>query len=301
VPSRGQAPAFIPAVGDNHISLAGDRAAVLAARLEIERLTQELQRQLTLDQCTIDKGRHQFIIGNRGISAQDFHAETGCAIILPGNDEDDVITVVGPADQLDAAMERAMDLAMGMQNSRLDLTKHLRNAPSPRDHARNLTHYLRDREEIARIERIHQAHIVTPFASNGAAEPWELYSRDGKNALKAQNEIKQLLEAHPPNRMTALDIDEFFHKHLQKEFSQRVQNDYGVHLVIPKGIKAAPVVLVFEGDEGQAPEYEVPRGQPSAADLKLFKQGLEDARKHILDSIRAQGKIVDTKIDVPQM
>ena len=300
IPSRGEAPSFLPAFGDNQITLAGDRAAVLAARLEIEHLAQELQRELTLDQCSIDKGRHQFIIGNKGVSAHDFHAETGCAIILPGNDEDDVITVVGPADQLPAAMERAMDLAMGMQSSRLDLTKQLRNVSSPRDHARNLTHYLRDRDEIARIEKLHQAHIVTPFGANGVSEPWELYSRDGKNAIKAQTEIRQILDAHPPTRVSALDIDDFFHKHLQKEYMTKVKNDYGVHLVIPR-VKSSPVVLVYEGEEGQEPQYAVPRGQPSAAEIKLFQQSLAAASKHILDSIAAQGSIIETRVEVPQM
>src|SRR6266536_3306972 len=41
-PRQGQAPAFIPAAGDNHITLGGDRAAVQAARAEIERLADEL-------------------------------------------------------------------------------------------------------------------------------------------------------------------------------------------------------------------------------------------------------------------
>ena len=77
LPLRGQAPAFVPAVGDNHITLGGDRAGVQAARAEIEALAQQLRQQLTLDQVAINKGRHQFIIGDRGIPVQDFFAETG--------------------------------------------------------------------------------------------------------------------------------------------------------------------------------------------------------------------------------
>lgn len=300
LPLRGQAPAFIPAEGDNHITLAGDRAAVQAARAEIEQLAQALQRQLTLEQLAIDKGRHQFVIGNLGVSPEEFHAETGCAIILPADDEDDVITVIGPADRLPSGLEKAMDLAMGMQVSSLDLIKQLRNVPSASDHARNLTHYLRNRDELKRLEKSHAANIRTPFNPDGTVAPWELYSRDGKNAIKAQSELRQILEAHPPSRVSALDIDSFFHQHLQRAYMSRVKEDFGVHLVIPD-IKGAPAVLIFEGEEGQAPQYTVPRGQPSASEVKAFKQGLDAAREHILDSIAAQGKIIETKIEVPQV
>ncbi|CAG8959019.1 hypothetical protein HYFRA_00012179 [Hymenoscyphus fraxineus] len=299
MPGSG-APTFLPAEGDNHITLAGDRAGVQAARAQIEQLAQALQQQLALEQVAIDKGRHQFVIGNLGVSPQDFHAETGCGIILPADDEDDVITVVGPPDRLTPALERAMDLAMGMQVSSLDLTKQLRNIPSAGEHARNLTHYLRNRDELKRLEKSHTANIRTPFNPDGSVAPWELYSRDGKNAIKAQSELRQILEAHPPTRVAALDIDSFFHQHLQRAYMSKVKEDFGVHLVIPD-IKGAPAVLVFEGEEGRVPQYTLPRGQPSASDIKEFKQGLEAARKHILDSIAAQGKIIETQVEVPQI
>lgn len=302
VPPRGTAPAFAPAAGDNHITLAGDRAAVQAARTEIERLARELQQQLTLEQLPINRGRHQFIIGDRGVPAHEFFANTGCAIILPGEGDDDTVTFVGHADRIQQAMDKAMDLAMGMQSSSLDLTRQLRNVKVPHEHARNLTNYLRSRKEIERIEKQHQAHIVTPFDANGAVAPWELYSRDGKNAIKAQSEIGRILEAHPPSRMSTIVIDPFFHQHLQKDIMPRVKKDFSVHVVIPSAADAtAPVLLVFEGEGGLEPDYEVPQGRPSAEEVKAFQQGLADAQKHILDIINAQEKIISTSLDVPAM
>ncbi|TVY81677.1 Vigilin, partial [Lachnellula suecica] len=298
LPEQGQAPAFIPAAGDNHVTLAGDRAAVQAARAEIEALTNKLRQELTMQQQSINKGRHQFIIGDRGISVQDFFADTGCGIILPGGAEDDVITIIGTSDQVDEAMDKAMDLAMGMQNSSFDISRHIRGVPRPGEHARNITQYLRDRKQIEKIEKLHQAHIFTPVDYAGGAAPWELYARDGKNAIRAQGEIKNIVMAHPPDRMATVPVDSFFHNHLRNDIIPRVKQDYGVHVVIPSASQP-DVLLVFEGEGGQKAEYEVPRGQPTPAEIQAFRQGLEDARKHILDIIGAQAQITSTEIDVP--
>lgn len=302
LPLKGQAPAFIPAAGDNHITLGGERAAVLAAKAEIEALAERLRQELTLEQVAINRGRHQFIIGHRGIPVQDFFADTGCAIILPGDDEDELITIVGPPDQIQLATDKAMDLAMNMQNQSLDISRQQRNMPGARDHARNFTHYLRDRNEIKNIEKLHQAHIFTPFDSDGSVAPWELYSRDGKNTIRAQSEIKNILLAHPPSRMATLPIDPFFHQHLQNNITPKVKQEHNVHVVLPNASQPdAPVLLVFEGEGGEDSGYQIPRGQPSADEVQAFKQGLEDARKYILDIISKQAEIISVSIDVPKM
>ena len=302
-PRQGQAPAFIPAAGDNHITLAGDRAAVQAARAEIERLADELRQQLILDEMRIPRGQHQYIIGDRGIPAQEFFANTGCAIILPAGDDEENITIIGPsADKVSDALDQAMTLASNVQSASFDISRLHRNVPGGvRVHARNITQYLRDRKELDRIEKLHHTHIVTPFDAEGAA-PWELYYRDGKNNLKAQSEIASIVNAHPPSRMATLPIDPFFHAHIKKDITPRVKKDYGVHVVVPDASESSdPVLLVFEGEGGLEPEYQVPRGQPSPAEIKAFQQGLEDARKHILEIISAQAQIISTSIDVPQM
>ncbi|RFU32778.1 hypothetical protein B7463_g3550, partial [Scytalidium lignicola] len=298
-----QRPTFLPAAGDNHITLSGDRAAVQAARAEIERQVTELQQQLILEQLAINKGRHQFIVGERGIPVNDFFAETGCAIILPTDEDDDTITVVGPADKVQAAAEKAMDLAMGMQSSSIDVARLLRNARcDPNIHARNLARYLRERKEIERLEKLHQAHIVTPIGREGPVAPWELYSRDGKNAIRAQSEITSIFNGLPPSRMSNVPIDPFFHQHLRNDITPRVRKDYGVHVILPDSSEVdAPVLLVFEGPEGLEPEYKVPRGQPTPDEVRAFKQGLEDAERHIMEIINAQAEIVSKSIDVPQI
>lgn len=300
-PAQGQRPVFAPAT-DNHITLAGDRAAVSAARAEIERIVQQLKQQLILEQFFLSKARHQYIIGERGIPHQDFFAKTGCSIIIPGGDEEE-ISVVGPSpEQVQAAIDHAMDLAGSMQSSSFDISRAHRNtAQDPRVHARNVTQYLRDRREIDRIEKLHDTHIVTPVNSQGA-DPWEIFYRHGPNNIKAQSEIIGIVNAHPPARVGSVPVDPFYHAFIKKDIIPAVKKDYGVHVVVPAANETgAPVLLVFEGKSDKDSEYQVPRGVPNPAELKAFKQGIDDARKHILDIINAQAHIISTEVEVPKM
>ncbi|KAK7398660.1 hypothetical protein QQX98_011964 [Neonectria punicea] len=297
----GQRPVFAPAGHEeNHIQLAGDRPAVQKVRAEIERQVAELHRQLEAEQLSIQRGRHQFIIGDRGVPTENFFAETGCAILLPTDEDDDTVTVIGPADQVQAGLEKAMDLAMGMQMSNLDIARFHRNAPGgAAAHAGYVTRYLRQRKEIERLEKLYNTHINTPFSQDGAL-PWELYSREGKNAIRAQSEITGIINGQPPSRMSAVPIDPFFHQHLRNNVTSKIKNDYGVHLVVPDASESgAPVLLVYEGPDPADGPYQIPRSKPADAEIKAFQQGLRDAQKHILDLINKQEQITAETLDVP--
>ncbi|KAK0385284.1 hypothetical protein NLU13_7760 [Sarocladium strictum] len=300
-PAPGQRPVFHPAgPEDNHIQLTGDRAAVQKARAEIEQRVAELHKQLEMEQLSIQRGRHQFIIGNRGIPMDDFFAETGCALILPQDEEDDVVTVIGPADQVQVGLEKAMDLAMGMQMSNLDIARFHRNAPTgAAAHAGYVTRYLRQRREIERLEKAYNTHINTPFSQDGAL-PWELYSREGKNAIRAQSEITGIINGHPPARMQTVNVDPFFHQHLRNDITSRVKNDFGVHVVVPEASEAnAPVLLVYEGPDPADGTYQPSRTKPSDDEIRAFRKGLEDAQKHILDLISKQEQLSSETLEVP--
>ncbi|ERT01936.1 KH domain containing protein [Sporothrix schenckii 1099-18] len=293
-------PVFTPSA-DNHIHLAGERNAVLNARAEIEKAAAALQQRLQLQQTSIPPGRQQFIIGQHGTPMEDFFNETGCVVILPEDAEDDNVTIIGDADRVEAGLERAIDLAMGMQCSNYDISRFHRQAPgSAAAHARNVTRYLRQRKEIERLEREYQSHINTPFTSEGAL-PWELYSRDGKNAFRAQTEIKNIISSHPPSRMASIPVDPFFHQFLRNDVRPRVQQDYGVYLVVPEASESdAPVLLVYEGpsDDSTGP-YTLPQTVPTPQEVAAFQQGVLDAQKHILELIGAQEDIQTTQIEVP--
>jgi rRNA processing protein Krr1/Pno1 len=294
----GQRPQFVP-TEDIHIQLEGERAAVQKARAEIERQAAEISRQLQMEQLTIPRGHHQFIIGDHGVRTDDFFADTGCTILLP-TDDDDLVTVIGPPNHVQAGVEKAMELAAGMQMAPVDMMKFHRNAPTgPALHAGLLTRYLRQRKEIERLERLYNTHINTPFSS-GNVMSWEVYSRDLKNAFRARSEITAVVDAHPPSRLLPVTVDSFFHQHLRNDITPRVKKDFGVHVVVPEASEGdAPVLLVYEGPDPEDGQYQVPRQKPSDEEVRAFKQGLEDAQKHILELINKQEKLESVTLDVP--
>ena len=296
-PARGAAPAFEKAADDNPITLNGDRAAVQAAKVEIELLAQQLKQELAIDELNVERSRHQFIIGKPGMKAQEFFNETGCAIILPSDEDEDMITIIGPADRTQAARARAMKLAGEMQSARVDIAKQHRNVPGGgSEHAQKLAQYLRQRRAIEQLEELHQAHIVA--AANAS---WDVYARVYENASDAKSAISDIITAHPPSRFASVNVDPFYHKYLRDGITPVVKRDYGVHVITPPTEADTAVLLVFEGEAGSNPHYEVPRGQPSADEIRAFKLGLSDAQKHILDIISAQAQIKSTSIDIPQL
>ncbi|KAI0894562.1 putative RNA binding effector protein Scp160 [Annulohypoxylon nitens] len=300
VPAAGQRPSFGPPTNDNYIQLAGDRAAVQAARAAIERQVQELQNQLLLDQVEIRQGTHQFIIGDRGIPTEDFFADTNCVVVLPSSPGVDTVTVIGRADDVNAGLEKAMDLATQVHTSVFDVAKHHSHAAGGAPaYSRDISRYLRQRKEIERLEKLYQIHINTPF-SEGIVSPWELYAREGKNALKAQREMSSIINSHPPSRFTTFAVDPFFHSYLRNDIRPKVQNDFGVNLIVPDTAEGdLPVLLVYEGADAPNQTYQVPQKVPTAPELDQFRRSLAEARKNILDLLGKQEQISSETLEVP--
>lgn len=298
-PAEGQAPVFLPASNGQHIVLTGNRTAVQEARAQIESRVQELRQQLSAKTMDLDRGRHQFIIGDMGMPAQDFLAETGCAVILPSDPQIETITIIGPADRLSTGLDRAEELATSRPMTNVDISRIHHKAPNGATaHAQNLTRYLQKRKEIERLEQLYDAHInVAPVADG---RPWELYTKSGKEGNRAKTEITNIVNGHPPSRMVDFPVDPFFHQHLRAEAAQKVREQYGVLLVVPDETDGSPhVLLVFEGPDANESPYQLPQAQPSTAEVQAFQRGLEDARKHIMEIISGQQQITSTKLDVP--
>lgn len=300
VPASGQRPDFQPAQ-DHHIQLEGDRQAVLALRQAIDRQVAELRRELLLEQLEIQRGRHQFIIGHSGLSPEDFFEQTGCAIILPTDEDDDAITIVGPPSRINAAVQKAEELSQSMSLNNVDHLKWTRKqAPNNAAvHSRNVTRYLRQRNEIKRLEQQYRARINTPVSGDGAL-PWELYLPQGQSFTAASSDIRNLFESHPPSRMSTVDVDPFFHPYMQNEVSRQVREQYGVQLVVPTVTESgAPVLLVYETPGPSSSSYDIPRTAPSQSDIKAFSEGLRAAEKHIADLMSQQDSVTTITTDVP--
>lgn len=299
-PSSGM-PVFLPS-HDNHIRISGDRLAAQEARATIERKVQELRPQITLSQFPIERGRHQFISDSKGASLNDILAETGCAVILPPASEDtELLTVVGPLEKLEIGTNKVIDLASSMQMSLVDIARQHANAPlGPQAHARALTRYLQQREAIAQLERQFDARIVVPTGEN-CPTSWEVYHKDGRNGIRARQDITNIISAHPPARLRQVEVDPFFHEHIHRQAAQRVRDDFGVHLLPPEEVNEEPhVVLVYEGPSpSDGGEYELPRQRPSANEVAEFEAKLRQAQDFILSLIQGQQDIGEASVEVP--
>jgi len=277
------------------ISISGERQAVAALKAEIDRQVQELQRQITLDQMAIERGRHQFIVGEMGTSLNEFLAETGCSVILPpASDDSELLTVVGPPERIEEGLNKIMDLASSMSMASADIARQHADAPrGAQTHARDVTRYLQQRKAIEQLERQHGARIVPD--STGA---WQIYARDGKNAMKARSDVMNLISGHPPTRFHPVSVDPFYHDHLRTQAAAQIREQHGVHVVVPDDRDDSTILLVFEGPAA-APEYELPRQKPSPQDAQAFAKALQQAQQHVLGLFAGQQAIVSRDVEAP--
>ncbi|KLJ07616.1 hypothetical protein EMPG_10008 [Blastomyces silverae] len=285
---------------DKHIQISGERSAAQEARAEIERRADELQRQITVRQLAINRGQHQFILGGVNDSLHEFLAQTGCSIVLPpANDDTEFLTITGPSDQIEFGINRAMDLATSMQMASIDISRQHPTAPvGAHVHARALTSYLKQRQAIKELERLYDAHIVLPSSSDGPVT-WEVYSRDGKNTIRARSDIANLIQAHPPSRLAPLPIDPYFHSYLRARIGPQLKDNFGVHLVLPEDPDSTSVVLVYEGQTWVAGVNELPKRRPLPNELEVFDKALAEAKNHLLMSLGDQQDICTKTVMVP--
>ena len=298
-PSRDSLCLFTPQP-DIPIHIAGDREAAQEARAEIERQVEMLKRQLKADQLSIERGRHQFIVGDQGTSLDDFMAETGCSVILPHRDDDsEMITVIGPTDRLDIGLNKVMDLASSMSMASVDVSRQHANAPlGPHTHARNLTRYLKQRNALAELERAHNASIMLPTSADGPTA-WEIYSRDGKNAMRARTDVMNLISGHPPARLQSMNVDPFFHTHLRMHAAPQLRDTCGVHLVFPEAPHPPSDLLLVYESLGSPSEHQFPRRQPAAAEVREFERYLQQAQQRINEIIGGYDGIESREIEAP--
>ena len=301
VPSPGSVPRFTPHPSE-HIHIYGDRLRAMEARAAIERRVELLRTQITLSDLSLDRGRHQFIVGEQGALLHDLLESTGCAVLVPpDSDGTETLFVVGPRDRINNGMEKVLELATSMQMSNVDIARYHANAPAgPQAHAKALTQYLQQKKAIEELEKRHGARIVLPTSEDSPMN-WELYSRDGKSGVVARSEIINIVNAHPPARIRHVDMDPFFHQHVHREAAQTLLNEHGVHILHPNPSMESPyMTLVYEGRPGQRPEpYVVPTQRPSAEEITHFENALHMAQQHILGLIEGQQDLAAKDIAVP--
>jgi hypothetical protein len=280
--------------------MTGDRADVQEARARIERLAEELRQRLMLKEQTFLRGQHQFIVGERGMSPHDFLQETGCVVILPPSHMDtEDVTIIGPPDKIAGGLDRATALASELLSANVDPRKNIMNAPNGADaHARALAQYFAARGLEEEFQRVHDAHVAFPISAD-TSENWDIFARDKMNLPKARADLIEVIRAHPPSRLTLVEVDPFFHPHLQEQCAHDVRNDFGVHMILPQDEDSNNVMLVYEGPESGSASFRMPRQRPSDGEIAAFEEALHQARNQILSIIGDQD-ISTQQVEIPQ-
>ena len=292
-----QPAAFQPQEG-YYITVSGDREHALEVQQEIQQRAAQLQRQLITSQFEIEREKHRFILGENAAAPHDFLQETRCSIIMPpSTDDTETITVVGPPEDVKLAIDKAMDFALSMAMTSIDISRqHPNTSRSVQAHAQDVARYLQQRQALEELERTHESSIVIP----DSAGPWQIYSRDGKNGIRARKDITDLISAQVPSRYRPIDrVHPYFQQHLQQHHAQSIRDQYGVHLVIAEpDAEDSSLLLVYEGD-GPANNEQLPRAKPAANEIAQFEQSLGEAEQYLMNLLQGQGEVVRHTIDTP--
>jgi hypothetical protein len=266
-------------------------------RDRIERQTELLRRQLTTHQVPIERGRHQFIIGQDGEALHDLVAETGCSVIVPpAHDDSETLYIIGPPDRIENAVNKILDTAASMSVSNIDLTRQHGRAPPA--HAHRVSRYLKERQAIAELERQFTANFALP-ASTNSPPSWQIFSKDGKQGMRARTEAMNLIAGHPPSRFHPMQVHPFYHNHLQTRASQ-IRRDHGIHLLFPpiEDPESHELILIYERP-GSPSEYQLPRQAPSPAEIKEHELAIKQTLA-LLNDIIGSRQVVSRDAEAPQ-
>ncbi|KAK4945406.1 hypothetical protein LTR10_015301 [Elasticomyces elasticus] len=292
-----QRPNFVPH-GDNHIVVSGEQAAAMEARAFLEQLAEELQKELLLEELAAEQILHPYIVGDRGMDPLKFLEETGCVVILPPPEhETEDIHIIGPQDKLSGGRNLAEELMSRKHNRAVEMHKHFNDAPQgPERHSRALAQYLQQKAIEREFMNSHGAEIIFP-PSSSALTSWSVISNDPQKALSARNELSKITQAYPSSRLQLVEVDPFFHPHLEQMHASNLKGNLGVHMIVPED-GSDPVVLVYEGPSQDEP-FSVPRNKPTQSEVANFEKALQEAQAQLLSNIPHQGISVQD-IHVPK-
>ena len=286
-----QGPRFTPH-GDAHITLSGDQTKAQQVQRELEHLAEQLEQELALEELACEQILHPYIVGDRGMDPLQFMEKTGCAIVVPPSHHDtEDIHIIGPRDRLEHGRNLAEELMSRKHNRAVDLNKQYQDAPQGAErHSRALAQYLRRKAIHREFEKSHSAEIVFP-TSTSASPFWNIITDDPQKALSARNELSKITQAYPTSRLKLVEVDPFFHPHLEQRHADQMQSTLGVHMIVPNDGEDL-VVLVYEGPVSESP-FALPRSRPTQSEVAEFEQALQEAQAVLLGSIPHQGISVD--------
>lgn len=282
--------------GDSHITITGNSTHASTARTNLERVAEQLQAELMLEEMQAQQFLHPYIIGDRGVDPIDFLQKTGCMVITPpGNHDTEDIHIIGPLNRLEEGRNYAEELLTRRQHQQINLQKHFSDSASgPERHSYALSKYLQRKAIEREFKNTHGAEIIFPNNFSADAQ-WTVMSDDQRKVMAARNELSKITQAFPTPRLQLVEIDPFFHPHIEQMHAQKLQEDFGVHLIVPDGDDS--VILVYEGPSSETP-FQIPRSKPSQQEITEFERALKEAEELLRGSIPHNG-ISNRDVDVP--
>lgn len=290
-------PAFVPH-GDSFITLSGEQEAAAQARQVLEAIAERIAQELILEELTCEQVLHPYIVGERGMDPLEFLEQTGCAIILPpGHHETDDIHIIGPEDRIEEGRNLVEQLMSQKYNRPVDVGRQFANAPrGPERHSRALAQYLQKKALEREFLNAHNSEIIFP-ANPSAAPSWSVISSDQQKAVSAKNDLMKIAQAFPTSRIQLLEMDPYYHPHIGDMFSQQLQDDHGVFMIVPED-SDDDVILVYEALNQDSP-FALPRQKPSAAEQQEFERALMAAQEFLLGSIPSR-EISASEVPIPR-
>lgn len=278
------------------ITVSGDLPAARQAHAELSQFAQLLEQQLKRQEHTLPRSVHPFIVGERGMSQEEFLEETGCVLILPDDGSEDVI-VIGPEDCLQTGADKAIELAGRVKRETVDVHKPFANSPRGSEvHSRAFQRYLHDRQVFEELRQRHNADVVFP-GNLESSTSWTVVADDNRSVLQGRSELLKIIGAYPPERLSIVDVDPFFHPHLPTMCAADLRNDLGVHMVVPDSGEDH-VILVYEGVSGPDMPFEISRQKPTPEQINDFETALRQANNRIL-SIIGDSTIEQRHVEIP--
>lgn len=290
-------PVFVPH-GDSHITLSGEQEAAAQARLLLETMAERIAEELTSEELTCEQVLHPYIVGDRGMNPMEFLEQTGCAIVLPpGHHETDDIHIIGPQERIEEGRNLVEQLMAQKYNRPVDVGRQFANAPmGPERHSRALAQYLQKRALEREFMNTHNSEVIFPAHPN-AAPSWSVISSDQQKAVSAKNDLMKIAQAFPASRIQFLEMDPFYHPHIDEMFAQQLQDDHGVFLIVPDDGEDH-VVLVYEGPSNDGP-FTLPRQRPTPAEQKEFERALSAAQEFLFSRIPSR-EISQYEMPIPR-
>ena len=300
-----QIPAFGPLPGPSRpttlrksqtpfITISGDPTVAAQAQAELEQLAKRLQEQLHQEELQVPF--NPYMVGDRGMSQEDFFNQTGCLLIPPEEGGDALI--FGPKENLPTAVDKVNQLAENVIEQSVDTHRSFHNADHGADaQARAVARYLRQKQIENEFRDRYNTDLVFPSPQE-AATNWRVFGQENRNVRQAQGDLVRIVQAYPPQRLRKLPVDPFFHPHLPTLFGGDLRDQFNVHLLNPD-VGDDHVILIYEGDGEPNGLFEISRAKPTASQLDGFVSALQQAENHIRSRIPEDTVIVNRELEVP--